>query len=79
MANVQAVTDSERRAGLEKGDAEADLPEIQGRLRAVGREELSTRGRGPQPEAREGEAGWAGVANRLVVPERPGKAGGGHY
>ena len=31
LAIVQAVTCSERRAGLEKGDAEADPPEIRGR------------------------------------------------
>lgn len=30
-----------------------------------------------QPEPREGQAGSAGVADRLVVPMRPGNAGGG--
>ena len=30
-----------------------------------------------QPEAREGQAGRAGVAGRLVVPLKPGNAGGG--
>jgi hypothetical protein len=33
--------------------------------------------RDDQPEAREGEAGRAGVAERPVVPARPGNAGGG--
>jgi hypothetical protein len=35
------------------------------------------RGSGPQPDAREGQAGLAGVADRLVVPMKPGNAGGG--
>ena len=30
-----------------------------------------------QPDAREGQAGRYGVAERLVVPEKPGNAGGG--
>ena len=30
-----------------------------------------------QPEAREGEAGRPGVAERLAVPRKPGNAGGG--
>ena len=30
-----------------------------------------------QPDAREGQAGPAGVADRLVVPMKPGNAGGG--
>jgi len=30
-----------------------------------------------QPDAREGQAGRFGVAERLVVPMRPGNAGGG--
>ena len=30
-----------------------------------------------QPDAREGQAGRAGVAERLVVPLKPGNAGGG--
>ena len=32
---------------------------------------------GHQPETREGQAGPYGVADRLVVPEKPGNAGGG--
>ena len=30
-----------------------------------------------QPDAREGQAGRFGVAERLVVPRKPGNAGGG--
>ena len=30
-----------------------------------------------QPDAREGQAGRCGVAERLVVPRKPGNAGGG--
>jgi hypothetical protein len=30
-----------------------------------------------QPDAREGQAGRFGVAERLVIPMRPGNAGGG--
>ena len=30
-----------------------------------------------QPEAREGQVGRAGVAERLAVPLKPGNAGGG--
>src|SRR5690349_3609643 len=30
-----------------------------------------------QPDAREGQAGSCGVADRLVVPTKPGNAGGG--
>jgi len=30
-----------------------------------------------QPDAREGQAGRTGVAERLVVPLKPGNAGGG--
>jgi hypothetical protein len=30
-----------------------------------------------QPDAREGQAGRLGVAERLVVPMKPGNAGGG--
>src|SRR6516162_7582854 len=33
--------------------------------------------RDDQPDAREGQAGRAGVAERLVVPQKPGNAGGG--
>ncbi len=31
----------------------------------------------PQPDAREGQAGLPGVAERLVVPLKPGNSGGG--
>src|SRR4051795_10425266 len=34
-------------------------------------------GRDVQPEAREGPAGRRGVAERFVVPRKPGNAGGG--
>jgi hypothetical protein len=30
-----------------------------------------------RPESREGQTGSVGVADRLVVPEKPGNAGGG--
>jgi hypothetical protein len=33
--------------------------------------------RDDQPDAREGQAGRAGVAERLVVPLKPGNVGGG--
>src|SRR5450631_2284180 len=33
--------------------------------------------RDDQPDAREGQAGRFGVAERLVVPRKPGNAGGG--
>ena len=33
--------------------------------------------RDDQPDARERQAGRAGVAERLVVPRKPGNAGGG--
>ena len=33
--------------------------------------------RNDQPEAREGQAGRIGVAERFVVPRKPGNAGGG--
>jgi hypothetical protein len=33
--------------------------------------------RDDQPDAREGQAGRSGVAERLVVPLKPGNAGGG--
>ena len=39
--------------------------------------ETPTRDQGCQPDAREGQAGRAGVAERLVVPRKPGNAGGG--
>ena len=37
----------------------------------------AVRGSGPQPDAREGQAGPPGVADGLVVPAKPGNAGGG--
>ncbi len=33
--------------------------------------------RDDQPDAREGRSGHLGVAERLVVPKKPGNAGGG--
>ena len=39
--------------------------------------ETPTRDQDDQPDAREGQAGRAGVAERLVVPLKPGNAGGG--
>ena len=39
--------------------------------------ETPTRDQEDQPDAREGQAGRAGVAARLVVPRKPGNAGGG--
>jgi hypothetical protein len=33
--------------------------------------------RDDQPDAREGQAGRAGVAERFAVPRKPGNAGGG--
>ena len=41
------------------------------------RETHAVRGRTPQPDAREGQAGPHRVAERLVVPAKPGNAGGG--
>ena len=37
----------------------------------------AVRARDPQPDAREGLAGPFGVAERPVVPVKPGNAGGG--
>ncbi len=37
----------------------------------------AVRGSGPQPDAREGQAGLLGVADGFVVPAKPGNAGGG--
>ena len=34
-------------------------------------------GRDLQPDAREGQAGPYGVAERFVVPQKPGNSGGG--
>src|SRR3954465_2469601 len=45
-------------------------PTQRGKPQAVG-------GRDSQPDAREGQAGPPGVADRLVVPSKPGNAGGG--
>ena len=39
--------------------------------------EAPMRDRDDQPDAREGQAGRSGVAERLVVPQKPGNAGGG--
>src|SRR5205085_1896376 len=37
----------------------------------------AVRGSSPQPNAREGQVGPSGVADRLVVPRKPGNSGGG--
>jgi hypothetical protein len=39
--------------------------------------EAPMRDQDDQPDAREGQAGRTGVAERLVVPQNPGNAGGG--
>src|SRR5215468_9917351 len=39
--------------------------------------EAPMRDRDDQPDAREGQAGRTGVAERFVVPRKPGNAGGG--
>ena len=39
--------------------------------------EAPRRGKDNQPDAREGQAGRHGVAERFVVPMKPGNAGGG--
>ena len=41
------------------------------------REAPAAAARDPQPDAREGQAGPCGVAERPVVPMKPGNAGGG--
>jgi len=41
------------------------------------REALAVRKREPQPTTREGEVGPSRVAERPVVPRKPGNAGGG--
>jgi hypothetical protein len=41
------------------------------------REAPAVAGRDRQPDAREGQAGPRGVTERLVVPPKPGNAGGG--
>src|SRR3981081_3942379 len=94
---------SERRASLEKDNAQADPTAISGKADTAGgseqRNTLSrcagvlatacTQGKrtkhgkpqgvvsDDQPEAREGQAGRPGVAERFVVPRKPGNAGGG--
>jgi hypothetical protein len=40
------------------------------------REAPSVRARDPQPDARKGQAGPTGVADRLVVAMKPGNSGG---
>ena len=93
---------SERRAGLEKLNAEADPAETGGRPLPLentsdgssgsagvmatacmqgddaqhGKPDTAE-GRDLQPDAREGQAGPCRVAERLVVPLKPGNAGGG--
>ena len=93
---------SERRAGLETGNAEADPPLIRGRLAAVGKRATrapigsagvlavacvqegdssntgSPDGGAHAPTGNPRGPAWAGgVAERLVVPGKPGNAGGG--
>jgi hypothetical protein len=94
---------SERRASLEKDDAQADPTTLSGKADTAGVNERSstpsrcagvvatacTQGKrtqhgkpqsvvsDDQPEAREGQAGRLGVAERFVVPLKPGNAGGG--
>src|ERR1700692_4446262 len=101
-ASVQAAT-RERRAILEKDNAQVDPTTLSGKTDTSGRNERSdtfrrcagvvaaacTQGkrtkhgkpqgvvRDDQPEAREGQAGRPGVAERFVVPRKPGNAGGG--
>ena len=93
---------SERRAGLETGNAEADPPLVRGRLAAVGKRATrapigsagvlaaacvqegdssntgSPDGGAHAPTGNPRGPAWAGgVAERLVVPGKPGNAGGG--
>src|SRR6202030_184144 len=94
---------SERRASLEKDNAQADPTTLSGKADTAGGSERSntpsrcagvvatacTQGkrtqhgkpqgvvRDDQPDAREGQAGRPGVAERFVVPRKPGNAGGG--
>ena len=44
-----------------------------GKPQSVVRSEMT----GDQPDAREGQAGRSGVAERFVVPRKPGNSGGG--
>ena len=102
-ASTQAVTCSERRAGLETGNVGADLAKGWGRPPSQLTGERLLPGCGPtgvmatacvhreigcntgnpsggptdQLDAREGQAGPCGVADRSVVPTKPGNAGGG--
>ena len=94
---------SERRAGLEIGDAEADLAGYEGRPPLLGNtsdgpsssagvcgdgmhahgdeaqhgKPITVEERELQRDAREGQARPGRVAERLVVPSKPGNAGGG--
>src|SRR5439155_13185039 len=94
---------SERRASLQKDDAQADPTTLSGKADTAGGNEQSntpsrcaavvatacTQGKrtqhgkpqgvvsDDQPDAREGQAGRPGVAERFVVPLKPGNAGGG--
>src|SRR6266576_2554169 len=94
---------SERRASLEKDNAQADPTTLSGKADTAGVNERSstpsrcagvvatacTQGKrtqhgkphsvvsNDQPEAREGQAGRFGVAERFVVPLKSGNAGGG--
>src|SRR6266516_615486 len=94
---------SERRASLEKDNAQADPTTLSGKADTAGVNERSstpsrcagvvatacTQGKrtkhgkpqsvvsDDQPEAREGQAGRLGVAERFVVLLKPGNAGGG--
>ena len=94
---------SERRASLEKDNAQADPTTLSGKADTAGvSERISTSSRcagvvatactqgkrtqhgkprgvvsDDQLEAREGQAGRPGVAERFVVPLKPGNAGGG--
>ena len=45
--------------------------------KAYATREAPERDQDDQPDAREGQAGRTGVAERLVVPLKPGNAGGG--
>src|SRR3984893_2966307 len=94
---------SERRASLEKDDAQADPTAISGKADTAGGSEQSKAlsrcagvlatacaqgkrtqhgkpqgvGSDDQLDAREGQVGRPGVAERFVVPLKPGNAGGG--
>src|SRR3981189_273928 len=94
---------SERRASLEKDNAQADPTTLSGKADTAGRSRAKKPPSGgagvgatactlgkrtqhgkpqgvasdDQPDAREGQAGRPGVAERFVVPLKPGNAGGG--